>query len=1045
MKRILLLLFGVLLTLPGIARDFTYEYEGQTLTYTVISEEEKTCMTKAGDFPAAGNKVSGNLIIPSVVDYEGTKYKVITIGYDAFYGCSNLTSINIPDGVTSIGKSAFGLCSSLTSINIPDGVTSIGEEAFYSCSSLTSIKLPDGVTSIGKSAFGACRKLTSINIPDGVTSIEEDTFLGCSNLASINIPDGVTSIGKSAFWACSNLTSINIPDGVTSIEYGAFYNCSDLTSIRLPDGVISIGKSALEGCSSLTAVFYEASDPISADDNVFDRNIYEKATLYIYEKGKTLSPWKNFQNIVTNTAPQSISWDQDFSDISDGDKIKLIATSSSGLPVKYKISSSRYGVAEIINENTIVFSSYGEITLTATQDGNEFYAPAEPVSKVIHVAAFDPNFTFTYKGQTLKYSVISTKDKTCRTKGGSIETEDLIIPPIVNYRGVEYSVTEIAQSSFLSCSSLTSIVIPESVTTIGNGAFTSCSSLTSITIPKSVTYIGRYAFSNCSSLTSITIPESVTRILESTFSGCKSLSSISLPKSLTTIDRWGFGGCTSIRDITLPDSLTIIGMNAFDGCSALSTITIPKNVTKIGAYAFRDCDNLSEVTSLAIVPPDGYITYPAFTYQNLNLYVYRRARYAYQSAPGWKDCKNIYTISEPQSIEWDQDFSDITVGDEIELTATSSSGLPVEYISSDHNIAVIEDGIVSFLSHGSVTLTASQIGDDDYEAATPIEKTVEVKPQEVKSLTISNSEVTMKGGDTFQLSASWEPETAPNPELVWVSENTDVATVNNTGLITAHKSGFTRVLVMLNSDNEIMAACDVIVSKSEQSIEWNQELSDVTVGDEIELAAISTSGLPIEYTSSDPKVAEIDGNIVKFIGEGEVMITAFQSGNDNYEPAESVSKIISVTKLALNVSEANIKPGETLQLIIENHEIIDDYEWTSSDEKVATVSESGLVTAVEGGEAVITLSRKSDGATLATCVIKVDSQSSTSELSVKKGVEIKCIGNEIRIKGASASSTAWVYNMNGQTIYSGLDRIIPLESGIYIVSIDGSQLKVNIR
>lgn len=236
----------------------------------------------------------------------------------------------------------------------------------------------------------------------------------------------------------------------------------------------------------------------------------------------------------------------------------------------------------------------------------------------------------------------------------------------------------------------------------------------------------------------------------------------------------------------------------------------------------------------------------------------------------------------------------------------------------------------------------------------------------------------------------------------------------------------------------------ISVVPTSQSITWNQYFDDIFMGNEIELTATSTSGLSVSYTSSDPGIAEIEGNIVKFINSGEVSITASQNGNDNYHSAEPITKTVLVNlpqenELSLNVPEANLKTGENFQLIIE------DYEWTSSDERIATVSESGLVTAIADGEVVITLSRRSDGATLATCKIKVDFVSSTSELSIKKGIEIDCNGNEVRIKGASASSTAWIYDMNGHTVYSGLNRTIHLESGIYIVSIEDSQLKVVIK
>ena len=179
---------------------------------------------------------------------------VTTIGDSAFSGCSSLTSITIPKGVTTIGDSAFSGCSSLTSITIPKGVTTIGDSAFSGCSSLTRITIPEGVTSIGRYAFTNCVSLTSISIPESVLSIEGQAFSSCSNLTSITIPKSVASISYEVFRDCVNLTNITIPEGVTSIGDGAFYNCISLTSINIPEGVTSIGNSAIYNCKNLTSI-----------------------------------------------------------------------------------------------------------------------------------------------------------------------------------------------------------------------------------------------------------------------------------------------------------------------------------------------------------------------------------------------------------------------------------------------------------------------------------------------------------------------------------------------------------------------------------------------------------------------------------------------------------------------------------------------------------------------------------------------------------------------------------------------------------------------
>ena len=234
-----------------------------------------------------------------------------SIGSSAFYGCTSLTSIEIPTSVTSIGSYTFHNCTGLTSIVIPDSVTSIGSSAFEGCTSLTSIEIPTSVTSIGSYAFEGCTGLTSIVIPNSVTSIgysafygcnsltyniydnckylgnDENPYLvlveatntsmqsisinpntkiigssafeGCTSLTSIEIPNSVTSIGDSAFSGCIGLTSIEIPNSVTSIGDFAFYGCTGLTSILIPNSVTSIGKSAFYSRTGLT-IYCEASE-----------------------------------------------------------------------------------------------------------------------------------------------------------------------------------------------------------------------------------------------------------------------------------------------------------------------------------------------------------------------------------------------------------------------------------------------------------------------------------------------------------------------------------------------------------------------------------------------------------------------------------------------------------------------------------------------------------------------------------------------------------------------------------------------------------------
>ena len=200
--------------------------------------------------------------------------------WSKFIGCRSLTSLVIPDGVTSIGKSAFSGCEYLSSLVIPDSVTSIGDMAFCGCSSLTRLVIPGSVSCIGFSAFENCKSLRSIVIPESVVNLNGNPFcrwdgeLKClspyfiydnkvlfnkdkskiiafrdKNTTSYVIPDSVSCIGIGAFAYCKSLTSIVIPDSVTRIGGIAFLFCESLSNIVIPDSVTCIGKRAFAFCN----------------------------------------------------------------------------------------------------------------------------------------------------------------------------------------------------------------------------------------------------------------------------------------------------------------------------------------------------------------------------------------------------------------------------------------------------------------------------------------------------------------------------------------------------------------------------------------------------------------------------------------------------------------------------------------------------------------------------------------------------------------------------------------------------------------------------
>ena len=615
-----------------------------------LSEEEAASVTSLGSVFRGNN---------SITSFDELRYftGLNSIVEYAFHGCSSLTSITIPNSVTSIGGYTFYGCSGLTSVTIPNSVTNIGSDAFYGCSGLNKVIVED-IAAWCNISFNYYSnplyyahhiysdndtELTNLVIPQGVTSIGNYAFSGCSGLTSVTIPNSVTSMGDHVFQGCSGLTSVTIPNSVTIIGMYAFDGCSGLTSVTIPNSVTSIGFQAFENCSKLTSVSINSNEILSWNysssynfSDIFGNQVNE----YILGNDVTSIGNNTFYNcygLTYITLPSSVAsiGNSAFSGCTGLSKV-IVDDVAAWCNISFGNNSSNplYYAHHIYSDNDTEITNliipqgvtsigdyafYGCSGLTSltipnsiTSIGNDAFSSCSSLNKVVveDIAAWC-NISFdNISSNPLCYAHHLYSDN-------DTETTNLIIPQ---------GVTSIGNYAFYGCSGLTSVTIPNSVTSIGNYAFYGCSGLTSVTIPNSVTSIGSYAFQYCSGLTSIDIPSSVTSIRNYTFIGCSGLTFITIPNGVTTIGSSAFYGCSGLTSLTIPNSITSIGNDAFSSCSGLNkvivddiaawcNISFDNNSSNPLFYAHHIySDNDTEITNLVI--PQGVTSIGTYAFEN---------------------------------------------------------------------------------------------------------------------------------------------------------------------------------------------------------------------------------------------------------------------------------------------------------------------------------------------------------------------------------------------------------------------------------------------
>jgi len=615
---------------------FGREYmDEQGILYTLIKADDDSYY-----YSVTGHSDELNAEIMISADLGG--HPVKTIGDHAFYDCTSLSSVTIPNSVTTIDDWAFAGCGALPSITIPNSVTSIGARVFQGCSNLATVRLGSQLSTIGDYAFHDCTSLSSINIPDNVTNLGQFAFLWCRSLTSVTIGSGVTSLKAGTFHGCSSLTTITIPDNVISIEdavneyynglghgyrngpYGVFTGCSSLTSvtigngvsyigsrafydgvltsITIPNSVTGFGAGAFRNNKSLTTL--NLGDGITEIASDMFMNCELLSSVIIPNGVTTIesSAFLGCRALTSIKLPESLT--------SMGDDVFMYCPMKSiELPNSFTI----------IPENQFSYIDFQYIKLgnNVKSIGKNAFGSSEPVIEIatstpptISNEAF-PNVEYL---SDLNVIVPNAAAETAYRKAAvwqemtfsnqnnvsevTVETPgDLSFDLIMQCNMMPAKVVGLKVNGTINADDFTQMLVNMKsllrldltdcdITEIPDDALKGKQQLRELALPTKLLTIGQGAFQDCTFLENLTLQAGLQTIGQSAFQNCTSLQVLTLQTGLQTIGQSAFQNCIGLTgELSLPSTVTTIGASAFVGTGCTS-VKMPNALKAINDYAF---------------------------------------------------------------------------------------------------------------------------------------------------------------------------------------------------------------------------------------------------------------------------------------------------------------------------------------------------------------------------------------------------------------------------------------------------------------------------
>ena len=697
--------------------------------------------------------------------------------------------------------------------NITYKVTSLQEFCFEGCSSLTSIILPSGLTSLGDRCFYNCSSLTSITLPSGITLLGEDCFSYCSSLTSITLPSELTSLGDRCFSFCSGLTSITLPAGLTSLGNWCFYYCSSLTSISLPSGITSLGDDCFSCCSSLTSISLP-SGITSLGDDCFSGCSSLTSVLCL-----AVEPPSCTSSVIDNTMRLYVPK-------GSVEKYKQSAAwnNACGIYPLYPTSS-----VSLAKESSVIRTKPTKLEYTIFPE-NAGTKELEWNSENPEVATVDANGVVTGKKLGKTVITVKTKDGTDITASitltvlplKKVETMTFAEPSVSIIKTEDKTITLTLNSEEVDNKSMVWTSSDESVATVVQN-MNAVYPLEAIVVAHKVGKATIKAEAQDGSGMSATCEVEVTPLMVSDFSLQTASVVKTIPTQLEAKVSPAEADNKKLKWTSLtPDIATVTEDGMMTGLK-MGTAKVKAETT--------DGSNLSNI----------------FEVQVMALLVSTISLPAESSIVKTESMKLEYSILPlalaNQKLKWSSNATYIASVDE-------------------------STGVITAHKVGDAIITATATDGSKVSASTRIH----VTPLKVSNIELSNEAMDVLWSTTETLTAKVSPELADNKTLKWTSDNEDVATVTQEGVVKGLKVGNANITATATDGSEVSATCKVTVKPV--VIDLSTKTINLRKGESYAEQIVTV--LPENYEHKEVVWTSADDSIASINSDG--VITAVKPG-----------------------------------------------------------------------------------------------------------------------------------------------------------------------